>query len=82
MELQAHKTQRSIDDALPKMTYRDLIVGLELVASGDQHRAMIPYFVSALQEQAPFLSGQLAVFEILRSANCLADVGPTPILDG
>ena len=82
MELQALKPRRSLDESLPTMTYRDLIAGLESEASGDRHRAMIPFLISALQEQAPFLTGQLAVFEILRSGNCLADPNATPVFDG
>lgn len=73
--------RQSIDAALPTMTYRDLEQALHFIAVGDRHRKMIPYLISALQHQAPFLTGQLAMFEILRSANCLADIGPPPVLD-
>lgn len=59
---------------LPPMTYGDLHDALQLVAAREEHRAMIPYLVSALRQQAPFLTGQLTLFEILRTANCMADV--------
>ena len=65
---------RSLDEPMPGLTYRDLSVALGLIASGPDHRAMIPYLVSALHEQAPFLNGQMTLFEILRAANCLADI--------
>jgi|GEM_PF-6365426 len=71
-----------LDALLPAMSYRDLELALHQVTVGDRHRRMIPYLVSALQEQSPFLTAQLVMFEILRSANCLADVGPPQILDG
>ncbi|WP_428152722.1 hypothetical protein [Brevundimonas sp.] len=71
-----------LDALLPTMTYRDLELALGQVSVGDRHRRMIPYLVSALQEQSKFLTGQMVMFEILRSANCLADVGPPQILDG
>ncbi|WP_298162101.1 hypothetical protein [Brevundimonas sp.] len=70
-----------LDALLPVMTYRDLQLALGQVAVGDRHQRMIPYLVSALQEQAKFLTGQMAMFEILRSANCLADIGPPQSLD-
>lgn len=60
------------DDLLPQLTYRDLWQGLESIAQAE-NREMVPYLVSALREQAPFLTGQMVLFEILRSANCLAD---------
>lgn len=66
----------SLDLPLPTMTYRDLSEALTRVALGPSHRSMVPYLVSALQEQSPFLTGQLMMFEILRAANCLADTGP------
>ncbi len=62
----------SLDDPLPTMTYRELSESLARVAQ-KQNRIMVPYLVSALREQAPFLTGQMVLFEILRSANCLAD---------
>lgn len=70
-----------LDALLPPMTYRDLQLALGQVSVGEKHRRMIPYLASALQEQAKYLTGQLVMFEILRSANCLADVGPSQILD-
>ncbi|MBB5746170.1 hypothetical protein [Brevundimonas variabilis] len=76
------ETARSLDDAMPGLTYRDLSVALGLIASGPDHRAMIPYLVSALREQAPYLTGQMTMFEILRSANCLADIGSQGTPDG
>ena len=72
----------SLDDTLPTMTYRDLLEALSMIASGPRHRSMAPYLVSALKQQGPYLTGRLVMFEILRSANCLADVGPSPRLDG
>ncbi len=61
------------EEFLPPMTYGDLNDALHLVTSRDEHRLMVPYLVSALRQQAPFLTGQMAMFEILRTANCLAD---------
>ena len=75
-------TARSLDDAMPGLTYRDLSVALGLIASGPDHRAMIPFLVSALREQAPYLTGQMTMFEILRSANCLADIAVKGPPDG
>ena len=75
-------TARSLDEAMPGLTYRDVSVALGLIASGPDHRAMIPYLVSALREQAPYLTGQMTMFEILRSANCLADIGTSGMPDG
>ena len=66
---------RSLDEAITGLTYRDLSAALGQIASGPDHRAMIPYLVSALHEQAPYLTGQMTMLEILRSANCLADTG-------
>jgi hypothetical protein len=43
---------------------------------------MIPYLVSGLREQAPYLTGQMTMFEIVRSANCLADIGTPSMPDG
>ncbi|MGK2910707.1 MAG: hypothetical protein ACSLE1_13050 [Sphingobium sp.] len=71
-----------LDEHLPPITYRDLSVALKMVAVGERHREMIPYFVSALHQQAPFLTSQLVAFEIVRSGNCLADVMQPPVLDG
>jgi len=65
-------TSSTLDDPLPAMTYRELFESLEMVAQGG-NRAMVPYLVSALREQAPFLTARMVLFEILRSANCLAD---------
>lgn len=76
------ETPRSLDDAMPSLTYRDLTVALGLIASGPDHRAMIPYLVSGLREQAPYLTGQMTMFEIVRSANCLADIGTASLPDG
>ncbi len=68
------RRRTSLDDPLPPMTYRDFSQALELVASGRKHRNMVPFLVSALQQQAPFLNGQTLMFEILSSASCLADL--------
>ena len=65
-------TSSTLDDPIPAMTYRELFESLEMVAQGG-NRAMVPYLVSALREQAPFLTARMVLFEILRSANCLAD---------
>lgn len=62
----------TMEEPLPTMTFEDVARGLERVASAG-NRPMIPYLVSALHQQAPFLSGQMILFEILRSANCVAD---------
>lgn len=67
-----HSSPTGLDDFLPAMTYRELAQSLEMVAQRP-HRSMIPYLVSALREQAPFLNGQMILFEIMRSAHCLAD---------
>ena len=75
-------TARSLDDVMPSLTYRDLTTALGLIASGPDHRAMIPYLVSALREQAPYLTGQMTMFEIVRSANCLADIRSPSLPDG
>ncbi len=64
----------SPEDVLPTMTYADLAAALEQVASNEAHRNMAPYLVSALRRQAPFLTGRMVLFEILRSAICLADI--------
>lgn len=61
------------EEFLPPMTYRDLNDALHLVTSRNDYKVMVPYLVSALRQQAPFLTGQMAMFEILRTANCLAD---------
>lgn len=71
-----------LDEPLPFMSYRDLLDGLGMVARGTKHRSMAPYLVSALHDQAPFLTGRMTMFEILRSANCLADIGMPPATDG
>jgi hypothetical protein len=65
----------SLEESLPPMTYRDLQEALALVAIGERHAQMVPYLVSALREQAPFLNSQMILFEILRSGNCVADIG-------
>ena len=67
-----HLSGSSLDELLPAMTYRELMRSLEMVVQRP-NRSMIPYLVSALREQAPFLNGQMILFEILRSAHCLAD---------
>ena len=64
-------------DLLPQLTYRDLWLGLESISHG-RNLGMIPYLVSALREQVPYLTGKMVLFEILRSANCLADEPLTP----
>lgn len=69
-----------LSDLLPPMSYRDLATALEQVAASEIHKDMVPHLVSALRRQAPFLTGQMALFEILRSGNCLADV-PVGSLD-
>lgn len=61
------------EEFLPPMTYGDLHDALHRVTSREDHRVMVPYLVSALRQQAPFLTGQMAMFEILRTGNCLAD---------
>ncbi len=71
-----------LDESLPAMSYRDLLEGLGMIAAGPKHRSMAPYLVSALRDQSPFLTGQMTMFEILRTANCLADVGVPPVADG
>lgn len=73
------RSQISPDDLMPPMTYGDFQKALELVASGRTHRNMIPFLVSALQQQAPFLSGQMLMFEILCSASCLSDLPKRPL---
>lgn len=72
----------SSPETLPTMTYADLESALMRVAVGGRHKRMIPYLISALQEQARFLTGEMVMFEIVRASNCLADTGPPPILDG
>ncbi len=73
------RSQPSPEDLMPPMTYGDFQKALELVASGRTHRNMIPFLVSALQQQAPFLSGQMLMFEILCSASCLSDLPKKPL---
>ena len=68
------------DDLLPPMTYRDLAEVLGQVSVSETHQLMVPYLVSALRRQSPYLTGRLVLFEIVRSGNCLADV-PTGSLD-
>lgn len=63
-----------LGELLPPMTYGDLNDALQLVALRTEHRVMVPYLVSALRQQAPFLTGQMTMFEILRTGNCLADI--------
>ena len=69
---------------IPALSWSDLEEALDLVASTPVHRIMIPYLVSGLQRQAPFLTPRLILFEILRAGNCLADepqakgTGPPP----
>ncbi len=67
-----HLSGSGLDELLPAMTYRELMQSLEMVVQRP-NRSMIPYLVSALREQAPFLNGQMVLFEIMRSAHCLAD---------
>lgn len=62
-----------LDESLPPMTYRDLAEALEQVSANETHLKMVPYLVSGLHRQSPFLTGQMAIFEILRAGNCLAD---------
>jgi len=74
------RRETSPDDLLPPMTYRDFLAALERVASGRRHQKMAPFLVSALQQQAPFLTGEMLMFEILCSGSCMADQ-PTPAFD-
>ena len=73
------RRETSLDETLPTMTFRDFQEALELVASGREHRRMVPFLVSALQQQAPFLNGRMLMFEILCSAACLADLPRKPL---
>ena len=73
------RRQTSMEELMPPMTYADFQQALELVASGRKHRNMIPFLVSALQQQAPFLTGQMLMFEILCSASCLSDLPKQPL---
>jgi hypothetical protein len=69
----------SLDEPMPPLSFRDFQEALELVASGREHRRMVPFLVSALQQQAPFLNGRMLMFEILCSAACLADLPQRPL---
>lgn len=71
-----------LQDTLPAMTYQDLSLALEMVAAGADHLSLIPHLVSGLRQQAPFLTGRMVMFEILRAANCLAEAGRGTALDG
>lgn len=73
------RREASLDETLPQMSFRDFQEALELVASGREHRRMVPFLVSALQQQAPFLNGPMLMFEILCSAACLADLPRKPL---
>ncbi len=65
-------------DLLPPMTYADFEAALLALASGRQHRNLVPFLVSALRKQAPYLNGQALMFEILASGSCLADLPMAP----
>lgn len=65
-------------DLLPPITFADFEAALEELAMERQHKAMIPFLVSALKKQAPFLTGRTIMFEILCSAICLADLPLKP----
>lgn len=63
-----------LDRELPPMTYRNLFWALEQVATEKTHQALIPHLVSGLWRHSPFLTGQMLMFEIVRTGNCVADV--------
>ena len=80
MSASIHPAAASIQAAeyLPPMTYADFEAALQLVASDRQHRVMVPFLVSGLRKQAPFMNGQAMMLEILCSAACLADLPMKP----
>lgn len=70
----ANTTTAAADTLMPPMTFGDFENALRLVAAGRRHTLMVPFLVSALSKQAPFLNGEALMVEILSSAVCLADL--------
>ncbi len=80
MNITSQTTEKPLpSDLLPPMTYQDFTNALGLVASGKKHKTMVPFLVSALRQQAPFMTGEMLMFEILCSASCLADLPSRPL---
>nr|WP_315050446.1 hypothetical protein [uncultured Brevundimonas sp.] len=80
MSASIHPAAASIQAAENQTTmpYAHVEAALPLVASDRQHRVMVPFLVSGLRKQAPFMNGQAMMLEILCSAACLADLPMKP----
>lgn len=46
---------------------------LDRLAPGDTQRVMIPYLVSSLQKQSPFMNSELLLREIVSTVACVSD---------
>jgi hypothetical protein len=54
-------------------SWDQLALELDQLAPGETQRVMIPYLVSSLQKQAPFLNGEMLLKEIVSTVACVSD---------
>ena len=54
-------------------SWEQLASELDRLAPGETQRVMVPYLVSSLQKQAPFLNSDLLLKEIVSTVACVSD---------
>ena len=54
-------------------TWDQLMRELDRLAVGDTQQAMVPYLVSSLQKQQPFMNSELLLHEIVSTVACVSD---------
>ena len=64
---------RLSETATLTFSWERLAQELERLAPAETQRAMIPYLVSSLQKQAPFMNGELLLREIVSTVACVSD---------
>lgn len=54
-------------------SWDQLAMELDRLAPGETQRVMVPYLVSSLQKQAPFLNSEMLLKEIISTVACVSD---------
>jgi hypothetical protein len=54
-------------------SWDQLALELDRLAPGETQQVMIPYLVSSLQKQSPFMNSELLLREIVSTVACISD---------
>ena len=54
-------------------SWAQLAQELDRLAPGETQKVMIPYLVSSLQKQSPFMNSELLLREIVSTVACISD---------